>query len=211
MSLSLQTEENREPDTLAVVGIHREEREFGESVSNGLDRNCFSVFRIMHGISARKPRPDQRSHYLNWHKIIYRHVLKRARPYHKLIIDIHYAVDEALSADILCFNRTFLLHLKNNLSKAPLADPQTIRFIQFIGEKEEQQDLAQLFDVDNEIMLARPDIPRNVWAKESPIYVCIEFYLREEGAGNPEDWAFSCTLIESIRQNYLDFINSPDQ
>ncbi|MCD6706526.1 MAG: hypothetical protein LT080_08755 [Thiobacillus sp.] len=51
------------PRALLVVGIHREERGFGEAVAAGLDRRLIDVLVIPEGLSGRHPRQDQRFYF----------------------------------------------------------------------------------------------------------------------------------------------------
>jgi hypothetical protein len=46
--------------------------------------------------------------------------------------------------------------------------------------------------------LARTRIPRALWDDRQRIYVGLEIYLAQPGAGGPDDWRFASELIGHI-------------
>ena len=72
-----------------VIGVHREELAFGDKVAEALDESRFALLRIAHGLSARRPRPDEQDRYLANHALLYHQIAERVEPSHRLLIDLH--------------------------------------------------------------------------------------------------------------------------
>lgn len=88
--------------TLLVIGVHREERAFGEAVAAGLYGRV-DVLAIEDGLSGRRPRPDQRFHYDTLHRALYRQLPAHAAGHYELLVDLHSGLDRAgPSADLIC-------------------------------------------------------------------------------------------------------------
>lgn len=166
-----------QPRTLLVVGIHREELAFGAAVAAGMDRRHLDVLTITEGLSGRRPRPDQRFHYDTLHRALYLQLIPHVQKRHELVIDLHTGLDpQGPCADIYCRDTARLARL--------LADIPRARLIP-LEQSERGPNSATV-------------IPAEVWRNPHFLYVGLEIYLPEPGAGRPLDQDYARTLIEAM-------------
>jgi hypothetical protein len=166
---------------LLVIGIHREERAFGAAVASGLDG--VDLLAIPEGLSGRRPRPDQRFHYDTLHRALYLQLLPHVQEHHSLLIDLHTGLDpQAPAADLYSRDPESLarrLALAAALSPAP-----------------------RLYSLchDRRLPSAETVIPWKIWGNPRFLYVGLEIYLAEPGAGRPVERAYARQLIEALIQ-----------
>lgn len=170
-----------QPATLLVIGIHREELAFGSAVAAGLDRQRIDVLTIDHGLSGRRPRADQRFHYDTLHRALYLQLLAHVRDHHRLVIDLHTGID----------------------SGAPCADLFSRDIPRIAAVLARAQDLARRprlipLGAAQEGTCAETIIPEEVWNSTRFLYVGLEIYLPETGAGRAEDLAYARALIGTL-------------
>ena len=166
---------------LLVVGIHREERAFGQAVAAGLAGGLVDVLDIDDGLSGRRPRQDQRFQYDTLHRALYLQLPPQMGPSRRLLIDLHTGLDpDGPCADLYCRNLAFL-RLRLAQSAAPNSAPRLIS----LGGKGDAPGAATV-------------IPREVWDNHHFCYVGMEIYLRQAGAGSPDEQAYACALVRAL-------------
>ncbi len=167
--------------SLLVIGIHREELAFGEAVAAGLDRSCFDVLRIPEGLSGHHPRPDQRFQFDTLHRALYLQLLPHIQSRHERVIDLHTGLDpEGPCADIYSRDTACLA---DSLAKAEGIQPAPR--------------LISLLPRDG-ITSAETVIPPEIWRSPRFLYVGVEIYLPETGAGNSVDQGYARALINAL-------------
>ena len=177
------------PETLLVVGVHRDERAFGEAVAKRLDPARFGVLRIAEGISGMRPRPEEREAFLLRHGALYGQILDHMEPHHRLLIDLHSGIDpQGLHADVFCGDPATLL--RAGAAAAGLAAP--VRCVRLVADTAVDAGEEQAFPV------ALAEIPEAIWRRDRFAYLGIEVYLAAEGAGTDAEAAFAESLIEAV-------------
>lgn len=169
------------PAALLVIGIHREELAFGQAVAEDLDPERVEVLAIPDGLSGRHPRPDQRFHWDTLHRALYLQLLPHLRPHHRLLIDLHTGLDSrAPGADLYCRDPARLAAL---LDTAPSLEPPP-RLIPLGGTESGPR--------------AATVIPPEVWRDPPCLYVGMEIYLTDPGAGREVEQAYGRNLISRL-------------
>ena len=167
--------------TLLVIGIHREELAFGEAVAAGLDRSRFDVLRIPEGLSGHHPRPDQRFHFDTLHRALYLQLLPHIQPRHERVIDLHTGLDpHGPGADI--FSRD-TARLAESLARASGIQPVPRMISLFPGDG---------------VTSAETVIPPEIWRNPHFLYVGVEIYLPETGAGRSIDRDYTQALLNAM-------------
>jgi hypothetical protein len=167
--------------TLLVIGIHREELAFGDAVAAGLDRRRFDVLRIPEGISGRHPRPDQRFHFDTLHRALYLQLLPHIQTRHEQVIDLHTGLDpHGPCADIYSRDTAWLAE---SLAKA--------------GGLQPAPRLISLLPADG-VTSAETVIPPEIWRNPHFLYVGVEIYLPEAGAGRLIDQNYARALVTKL-------------
>jgi hypothetical protein len=160
MAAALQCEAG---STILVVGIHREERAFGELVAQGIEHAGVSVLRIPEGLSGRHPRADQRFHYETLHRALYLQLLPYVLGHYRLLIDLHTGTDSlGPSADLISADGRFL----DCLTQRALADDN-------VNERK----LRFLRLDDGRASVTKTIIPARVWNNPAFLYLGLEIYL----------------------------------
>jgi hypothetical protein len=171
------------PTTLLVIGIHREELAFGMAVAAGLDSARFDILTIKEGLSGSRPRQDQRFHYDTLHRALYLQLIQHVNDRHRLLIDLHTGLDPAgPCADIYSRDTA---HLAACLIRDPAPDPPP-RLIPLVRNGSGPS--------------AETVIPREIWGNPRFLYLGLEIYLPEAGAGRAVDQAYARGLIEKVGQ-----------
>ncbi|MCW2306951.1 hypothetical protein [Rhodobium gokarnense] len=182
------------PETLLVIGVHRDERAFGEAVAKRLDPARFGVLRIAEGISGMRPQPEEREAFLLRHGALYGQILDHLEPYHRCLIDLHSGIDpQGLHADVFSGDPATLMRIGG--AAAGLAAP--VRCIQLVADTAADAGDAQAFPV------ALAEIPQAIWRQERFAYLGIEVYLAAPGAGTQAEAAFAERLIEAAVRSPL--------
>ncbi len=169
------------PATLLVIGIHREELAFGMAVASGLDRQRVDVLTITEGLSGRHPRQDQRFHYDTLHRELYLQLLPHVRAHHTILVDLHTGLDpQGPCADL--YSRD-IGRLAGLLAPAPaLAVPPRLFSL---GEENGHPSAATV-------------IPPDIWRSPRFLYVGLEIYLPQAGAGRREDQDYARAIITAL-------------
>lgn len=169
------------PHVLLVIGVHREELAFGAAVAQGLDRSCIDVLHIPDGLSGHRPRADQRFHYDTLHRALYRQLPPQVQEHHELLIDLHTGLDpQGPCADLYCCD---IQRLESQLAHVPNYTDR-VRLIP-LGQVNTEPGAATV-------------IPAEIWHNPRFVYVGLEIYLPDSGAGRAEDHAFARMLIEAL-------------
>jgi hypothetical protein len=172
--------------TLLVVGVHREERAFGEAVAAQLPAADFDLLRIEQGLSGRRPGPDELTAYRRRHRALYTQLLDHITPSHRVVLDLHTGFDEAgPCADVLCADTGLLRCIEHQgMTALPGAGaaPQRLRGLRLVDaepamEATHAEDVAAAAATCKRWPWVRPDIPQAVWCAEGFLYVGIEVYL----------------------------------
>jgi hypothetical protein len=178
------------PPVLVVIGAHREELAFGQSVCESLDPERFSILRIPQGISGKRPRADQQKKFLERHQALYLQILNHIQPGQRLLIDLHQGVDSrGPSADILCADTSLLQPL--------CAHQSALRCIQLVSNTK----MARHTDNSLHPLVAKPDIPEAVWKHPDTLYLGLEIYLSDKDS--IQELTFARRLIEEISDRIL--------
>lgn len=149
--------------TMLVVGIHREERAFGELVAQGIEHSGVSVLRIPEGLSGRHPRADQRFHYETLHRALYLQLLPYVLGHYRLLIDLHTGTDsQGPSADLISANSQFLDCLTQRSAADDAVNDRRLRFLRLD---------------DGSASVTKTIIPTRVWNNPAFVYLGMEIYL----------------------------------
>ncbi|MDD3529666.1 MAG: hypothetical protein PHS77_07285 [Gallionellaceae bacterium] len=175
---------------LLVIGIHREERAFGEAVAAGLSRRNLDVLAIEDGLSGRRPRPDQRFQYDTLHRALYGQLPSHVLGHYAMLIDLHTGLDRrSPCADLMCVDTGRL---------AGLADAVDIAAPGVREMRPGQVRLIQLCGGPPGAMVAETVIPESVWRNPQFLYVGVEVYLTEPGVGTPDQQSFAIQLVGAL-------------
>jgi len=178
-------EQARAP-ALLVVGVHREERAFGEAVAAQLPAADFDLLRIEQGLCGRRPGPDDLSAYRRRHRALYAQILDHITPAHRMVLDLHTGFDEAdPCADVLCADTRLLRCVEQQrISSRPNASPapEPLRGVQLVDAEPALrpavvEGVAAESEPRERWPCLKPDIPQAVWCGEGFLYVGIEIYL----------------------------------
>lgn len=192
--------DNNDMRTLVVIGVHREELAFGDQVALGLDGQMIDVLRIPRGLSARRPRADQLATYRARHARLYEQICDHLQPIHGIVIDLHCSIGADPVMDIICANAGYLATLQECCKHAEGLQDAIVRTIQMVSD----DDIHEHEDVESGSQLfMKPDLPSSIWKARRPLYIGLEIYLQEEGAGICQDWQRSQSLIQIISQSGL--------
>lgn len=165
---------------LLVIGIHREERAFGEAVAAGMSRRDLDVLVVEDGLSGQRPRPDQRYRYDTLHGELYSQLPAQVAGRYGVLIDLHTGLDRSgPSVDLICADPARLAALParfgaDRVRVVALGGPETGR------------------------PRAETVIPESVWRHPDFLYVGVEVFLPESGAGTQEQQAFARGLVEAL-------------
>jgi hypothetical protein len=171
---------------LLVVGAHREERVFGEAVAARLPATGFDVLRIEHGLSGRRPGPEELDTYRRCHRDLYEQILDHIRPTHQVLLDLHTGLDEAelcaevLSADtelLRCVERCGALGLAGSPEGTLAPHARRLRGVQLVAEYPLEGRPDATAGPRAGWPWLKPDIPAAVWRAQHPLYIGIEIYL----------------------------------
>ncbi|MEB4591661.1 hypothetical protein VSS37_11775 [Candidatus Thiothrix sp. Deng01] len=173
---------------LLVVGIHREERAFGEAVASGLDRALFDVLVIPDGLSGIRPRPDQRFHFDTLHRALYRQLLPYVSGHYPLLVDLHTGVNEqAFCIDLFCREPASLNGLLAQWQQqAPQVPLRAVRMLQ-PGEQ-----------ASASTPVAETVIPAKLWRNPAFRYLGVEAFLTTPGDGSRSEQQFTRMLLEQL-------------
>lgn len=168
--------------TLLVIGIHREELGFGREVVRGLDASEVDVLEVPHGLSGRRPLPDEAFRYRILHRALYLQLLPQLRPAHRLLIDLHTGFDaEGPSADLLCADLRLRACLEAGLEACACARTRRRSRVVVFGAPGRAR--------------VRTVIPAQLWNNAAFAYLGIELYLPARTAGQAAGAALARALI----------------
>jgi hypothetical protein len=171
---------------LLVVGVHREERAFGEAVAAQLPAADFDLLRIEQGLSGRRPGPDDLGTYRRRHRALYAQILEHITPAHRRVLDLHTGFDEAAPcADVLCADTRLLRCVEQQrMSSRPNASPapEVVRGVQLVDAEPAprptvMEGVAAGPEPRERWPCLKPDIPHAVWCAGGFLYAGIEIYL----------------------------------
>jgi hypothetical protein len=178
------------PDTVLIIGVHREEHPFGDAVAAALDPSLAEVLRIPEGLSGRRPRQDPLLHYETLHRELYHQVLTQVRGRNGLVRDLHTGLDEAgPCADVISHNPGLL---------ARMSEEAIARFGEPEGRRRPRPVLlggAPGHSHLHAVLPSRTVIPRDMWNDEDFEYVGLEVYRSAPGVGRPSDRDLALWLI----------------
>ncbi len=185
---------------LLVVGVHREERAFGEAVAAELPAGQFDLLRIEHGLSGRRPGPGERDLYRQRHRALYAQIVEHIKPAHRLVVDLHTGFDEAgPCADVLCAETGLLACIQRRGPVDMLAEERRamdlVRAVQLVTGQHSQAGATGAADAavgrqppppGTAWPRVRPDIPDAVCCADRHLYIGLEIYLpdAENDSGN---------------------------
>ena len=145
------------PASLLVIGVHREELEFGRLVANALPSHAYEVLDIAQGLPGRLPRADEVFQLSTLHRELY-HQLMPYTTNHDLIVDLHTGIDQdGPCADLFCHDPQRLACLTQ--------DCPNVRIVQ-LGDCQSSQCTRAL-----------TVIPDELWDNPDCLYVGVEIYL----------------------------------
>lgn len=169
------------PSILLVVGIHREELAFGRAVAAGLAPGAVDLLVVGEGLSGRHPRADQRFHWDTLHRALYLQLPPHVRPRHRLLVDLHAGLDSrAPSADLYCRD-TARLGALLDATAPPVPAPRLVPLRESHGG-----------------LCAETVIPPEIWRDLPCLYVGMEIYLAQPGAGSPEEQGYGRALVAAL-------------
>jgi len=169
------------PSVLLLIGIHREELEFGRAVARGLDRAEIALLEISEGLSGQRPLPGEKFHYDTLHEALYRQLLPHMAGRHRLLVDLHSGSDsQGPSVDLISADTALCARLKAAIAQDESLAAAEIRVIP-LGDAESAH--------------ARTVIPREIWDNPDFGYLGIEVYLPENGARHNEALKLTRQLV----------------
>ncbi len=199
--------ESNSPSVLVVVGVHREERAFGEAVAERLPRDRFDLLRIEQGLCNRRPGPHEHDAYRARHRALYAQILEHIQPGHRVVLDLHTGLDEAgPSADVLCADPGLLRCVEpgggdgSGQAGSVGLPVGKVRGVQLVGDEPASCGI-QAAEVSTDPACSgrwprlRPDIPRAVWCAGPHLYAGIEVYLSTAGDALDTDVAFGAAVV----------------
>lgn len=185
--------------TLLVVGVHREERAFGEAVAAQLPAADFDLLRIEQGLSGRRPGPDGLDAYRRHHRALYEQILTHIKPTHRVVLDLHTGFDETgPCADVLCTDPQLLRCVEETpMTARRNKQPATGRVggVQLVAaaapatpagtdlgtdqgtDRGQPAGTAPIDAPARRWPWLKPDIPCAVWRGHRHLYIGIEIYL----------------------------------
>lgn len=181
------------PDTLLVIGIHREELPFGDRIAEKIDPERIDVMRIDRGISNSYRRGRDEFYRDALHREIYLQLLQQVKKRYKLVIDLHCGRHErGQFAEIFSHDKA-LMHSLDTMT-TPLEKEQ-MRLIRIVAEKDSAPHHAGDASIEPR---ANTLIPRRIWDNSEFCYVGLEIYLGTEEKGSLENRDFACSLIDTL-------------
>lgn len=173
--------------SLLVVGIHREERAFGEAVAEDLDRGLVDVLVIPDGLSGRRPRPDEKFAHDVLHRALYQQLLPHVLRRHHRLIDLHTGADpQGACADLICACPEKLAGLAQG--NPPGDGAPRIRLLA----------LGDAAESGAPVALADRSIPEEIWRNPHFDYVGVEIFLADPRAFSSGEVRFARDLILSM-------------
>lgn len=183
-------------NALLVVGVHREERAFGEAVAERLPSARFELLRIEQGLSGRRPTPDRLAAYRHHHRVLYEQILERIRPWHRVVLDLHTGSDEAgPCADCLCADNRLLRCIEHDGDDAVQAK---LRPVRLVDDQLCNVERVGAGDAAGNWPLLRPDVPNSVWRAASHLYIGLEVYLPEPRVVADADADFAAAVTQRV-------------
>lgn len=177
--------------SLLVVGIHREERAFGEAVAKGLDRRLVDVLVIPEGLSGRRPRPDEKFAHDVLHRALYLQILPHVLRRHERLIDLHTGADpQGPCADLICAFPEKLAGLApgSAAGDGAVASAPRIRLLA-LGNAAESGAPVALVDMS---------IPEEIWRNPHFDYIGAEIFLPDPAAISADDVRFARDLVARL-------------
>jgi hypothetical protein len=194
---------------LLVIGVHREERHFGEAVAARLPQARFDLLRIEQGLSGRRPGPDELDAYRLRHRALYAQILDHISPAHLVLLDLHTGFDEAgPCADVLCADAELLRCVeRRGVPSGPDVDPDTrkIRGVRLVAGQPRVQPCAPARAApepaaEDPWPSLRPHIPQAVWCADHYLYIGIEIYLLTPANPTDADIAFGAAVVRAAAE-----------
>lgn len=176
--------------TLLVIGIHREELAFGQSVAAMLNRTRIDVLSIPDGLSGQHPLPDERFRYEMLHRALYLQLIPHVRGRYSLLIDLHTGLDEeGPCADIYTCTPEQLKPPLAGLMSPEAVSSGTPRLVR-LGHT---QASGRATGADG-VTIIPPDIRQ----ADDFLYAGIEIYLPQPGPGTADDWLYAAEIINAL-------------
>ncbi|ODS01394.1 hypothetical protein AUC68_00605 [Methyloceanibacter methanicus] len=180
---------------LLLIGIHRDERPFGDRLAQLLGARC-DLLRVENGLDNANPTPDGEFHYRIRHTEMYRQVLQQLHRRTGPVIDIHTGLNErGRCADIYCQSEGFLSCLDRALVARPPAGGKArgdVRRVKIVPhEANESRAVAE----PGSRPVVWTYIPEAVWRNPHFLYIGIEVFLAAPGPGSEADHAYARDLV----------------
>jgi hypothetical protein len=170
---------------LLVVGIHREELAFGQTVAESLDRQRVQVLTVPEGLSGKRPLQGQQFKYNILHEALYLQLLPSIRGKHDVLLDLHTGSDPAgPSADLICSDGRWRTGLAEDISRRPGLAAQNVRIVALGGE--------------SPFPHAHTVIPREIWDNPAFAYLGMEIYLPDTAEGRLAALDLARELVEIV-------------
>jgi hypothetical protein len=177
--------------SLLVVGIHREERAFGEAVADLLDPGLADVLVIPDGLSGRRPRPDEKFAHDVLHRALYLQLLPHVLGRYVRLIDLHTGADpQGPSADLICAFPRKLSGLTPGCSPGDEAGGNAPR-IRLVA-------LGDPADGAAAIALADTAIPKEIWRNPHFDYIGVEIFLPEPHTVAVDQVRFARDIVATL-------------
>lgn len=173
---------------LLVVGIHREERAFGEAVASQLDSHYFDTLCIPNGLSGVRPLNDQRFRFKLLHQALYRQLLPYVQGCYPILIDLHTGInDTGLCIDFFSPHITLV---QNLVEQALPAHEIPVRCIRMVTAKPGNNPTTHL--------QAETVIPETVWQNPDFLYLGVEVFLAQAGAGSIQEQHSTRCILQHL-------------
>lgn len=193
--MSAESNNGREEQARAVliIGVHREELDFGDRVSEGLDSGRIEILRIPRGLPARRPSQEDAFYYRTNHQELYLQMLPQIRGRYRLVIDLHCGINEpGPCADLFSADAALLDCVCSASLGCNDNGPDQVRAV-LLGDTDPPGQTA-----DSRLLRAHTIIPEPIWNNPELTYLGLEIFMPVIGVDDPAARALAQGLIDSI-------------
>lgn len=176
-----------------VIGVHREELDFGDRVAESLDAGRIEILRIPRGLPARRPSQEEAFYYRTNHQELYLQMLPQIRGRYRLVIDLHCGINEPEPcADLFSADPELLDCVCSSCRSSGQAHGEEVRAV-LLGEADPGTTSA-----DTAMLRAHTIIPEPIWNNPEFRYLGLEIFMPVIGADDPAARALAQNLIGSL-------------
>lgn len=179
--------------SVLLIGIHKEELDFGDCVAQLTDPKAIDILRIPHGLENIESNTEGSFYAETQHREMYLQVQQLIKKQFQLVIDLHCGQSpDQMFAEIFCGDETLISRIDEQLAWNQCK--KIARIIRIISGKGSLQ-LCR----DTPYPCARTMIPEQVWRSSSFKYVGLEIYLPKDDSDLRKTFELAISLIKVIQ------------